>query len=428
VPADLHEGSRDDYLRRHERESADAARQGGRQRTEFAGCLFRRAADPRNLMCAIDHLDREGGKSPGPDGLTLDELDGGERWELARALGKLIRSGEYRPGPYLTKSIPKGAGRGLRTLWIHNVADRVVVRAIGQAVQPFLDPSFAPASFGFRPGLGREHALAYAGAIAGRDGLWAWALDDVRDAFDNVPTGRLMDVVRKRLVADDIVGLVRAVVADGGAARGIPQGSSLSPLLLNAYLDQVLDRPWAKRQPATPLVRVADDLLVLARDGDAAGVAHEELTARLRAAGMGLKATPGSAVRDLQSGEAGDWLGFRLRLGPGGLEVRPTDRSWEQLEEALVLAHEKPAAPTRALEAIRGWTEQLGPCRPHLDLTDLYTRIATVAYRYAFSEIPNRRAVDGYLRRGYRRWDALRKRAEQLLSTDRIMAAPPARV
>ena len=75
VPADLHEGSYRDFLRRHQRESADAARRAGRQRTEFAAGLFRRAADPRNLRCAMDYLALEGGGAPGPDGLTLDELD-----------------------------------------------------------------------------------------------------------------------------------------------------------------------------------------------------------------------------------------------------------------------------------------------------------------------------------------------------------------
>jgi hypothetical protein len=427
VPADLHEGSSEDFLSRHERESADAARRSGRQRTEFARCLLKRAADLRNISCAIRYLASEGGGAPGPDGLTLDELDGAERWGLARALGGPIKSGRFRTGPHREVQIPKTSGRGTRTLCIRNVQDRVVERAIVQVVQAFLDPTFAPSSFGYRPGLGRGHALAHAEAIAERDGLWIWVLDDVKDAFDNVPLGRLLDVVRKRLGAEDIVELVRVVI-DGEAKCGIPQGSSLSPLLLNLYLDHVLDRPWAKQEPATPLTRVADDLLVLARDGDVARSAHEELKARLRAAGMGLKATPESAVRDLRRGEAGDWLGFRLRKGPGGLEARPTDRCWDQLEEALMLAHTKPAAPVRAHESIVGWAEQLGPCRPHLDPDDLYARIAAVARRYAFDEVPSRPSVEDALLRGYRRWAALRGRAQRSLSTGQDMAAPPARV
>jgi Reverse transcriptase (RNA-dependent DNA polymerase) len=427
VPADLHEGSARDFLRRHERESADAARKTGRERAEFARCLFRRAADSRNLRCAIDYLDREGGGAPGPDGLTIDVLDGQERWELARVLGATIRTGRYRPGPHREVQIPKGPGRGMRTLRIRNVQDRVVERAIVRVLQPFLDPTFAPASFGYRPRMGREYALAHAEVIAERAGQRAWVLDDVKDAFDNIPVRRLMDVVRKRIGADDIVELIRIVI-DGGATKGIPQGCSLSPLLLNVYLDHALDRPWAKRQPANPLIRVADDLLVLARDATEAQIAHEQLRAQLRAAGMSLKAAPGAAVRDLRNGGTGDWLGYRLRMGPGGLEVLPTDRCWAQLEEALMLAHTKPAAPVRALEIIEGWAEQLGPCRPHLDLAGFHTRIASVATRCAFLEIPSRLSVEDRVLRGYRRWVSLRGRARRLLPMERITAAPPARV
>ncbi len=425
VPADYHEGSCRDYLRRHERESADAARATGARANRV-----RRLSVPQGGRFSQSQVcDRlsgaEGGSSPGPNGLTLDELDGSERWGLARALGEIIRTGRYRPGPHREVRIPKGPGRGLRTLRIRNVEDRVVERAIVQVVQPFLDPTFAAASFGYRPGRGREHALAHAEAMADAKGSWVWIFDDVKDAFDHVPLGRLIDVVRKRLVADEIVELTR-IVTDGEANRGIRQGSSLSPLLLNLYLDHLLDRPWAKQHPAQPLIRVADDLLVIARDRFEAEGAHENLRSQLRSAGLTLKATPGTAVRDLPRGETGDWLGFRLRNGLGGLEIRPTDRCWGKLGEALGLAHTKPAAPLRAFETIEGWTEQLGPCRPDVDLTDLYARIASVAREHAFDEIPTRQTLEGHLLMGYRRWESLRRCARPTM--EREPAAPPAHV
>jgi retron-type reverse transcriptase len=426
VPADFHVGSYPDLLRRHERESANAARRTARERTELAGKLFRRVADSRNLRCAIDYLASEGGSAPGRNGLMLDELDNGERWELARVLSGVIRSGRYRPGPHRTARIPKGPGRGLRTLRISNVEDRVVERAIIQLVQPFLDPTFAATNFGYRPRLGREHALAYAEAMAEATGSWVWVFDDIKDAFDNVPLGRLLDVVRKRLGADDLVALIRTVI-DNGTGRGIGQGSSLSPLLLNLYLDHLLDRPWARRWPANPLIRVADDLLVLATDRLEARTLHEHLRNQFRSAGMELKANPETAVRDLRNGETGDWLGFRLDKGPDGLEVHPTEHCWAKLDEHLGLAHTKPAAPIRALEIIEGWAEQLGPCRPHLDIADFHARIVSVAHGHAFDELPTRSVIEERILHGYRRWKRLRGRARDQ-AMEKRMAAPPARV
>jgi hypothetical protein len=130
--ADLHEGAVAEFQRRHARESAVAARGSKQQRTEFAACLRRRAADPRNLHLAIEHLTTRGGPAPGPDGLVLRDLDVRDRWLLARALGRALADGTYRPGPHRSVAIPKASGRGHRVLAIQDVQDRVVQRAVAQ--------------------------------------------------------------------------------------------------------------------------------------------------------------------------------------------------------------------------------------------------------------------------------------------------------
>src|SRR5262245_47361368 len=122
VPAESHRGTARDYLSRHGRESATAARGTRRQRDAFAAGLLRRATDPRSLFLALDHLARSGGAAPGPDGLRPDDLSPAERWDLARALPGAIRSGTYRPGPHRLVKIPKGGDRGYRALQIPNSA------------------------------------------------------------------------------------------------------------------------------------------------------------------------------------------------------------------------------------------------------------------------------------------------------------------
>jgi hypothetical protein len=86
----------------------------------------------------------------------------------------------------------------------------------------------------------------------------------VRDVFEQVPHLRLLDALRRHDLAGDFLEPV-AVEIVNDAGRGLRQGGSLSPLLLSAYLDHHLDRPWEEAHPGTPLTRYADDLLVLAR-------------------------------------------------------------------------------------------------------------------------------------------------------------------
>jgi hypothetical protein len=410
VPADDHRGSYGMFLRRHRRESATAAHGTRKAQAKFAECLFRRAADSRNLRCAIDELASEAGPAPGPNGLTFEQLGQQGRWEMARVLGKSISKGTYRPGPDRQVRIPKSSGKGTRTIRVQNIEDRVVQRAIVQVLQPFLDPRFRPTSFGYRPGLKREHALAMAGRIAARDGAWTWVLNDIKDAFDQVPHDRLLQILGHHQVPADLVELVRIVIA-GSARRGLRQGGSLSPLLLNVYLDHTLDHPWRKRRPGESLIRYADDLLIPTRDAVQASDADSHLRSLLLPAGMPLKNHPQSAVQDLETGRPIDWIGYSIQKRPDGLVILPSERSWRSLTQHLESTHTKPDAPIRAIETIEGWIAQHGPCRRQLGLEDFHARIKILANELAFEEIPSLERIERLLDKACTTWDDLYKNA-----------------
>lgn len=111
----------------------------------------KQVADARNLRLAWDYLAHNGGQAAGPNGRHFADFERQETWDYVRVIGKAIQYGTYRPGPVRHKSIPKGTGRGNRTLTIANIEDRVVSRAVAQIIQPIYDPTFDDRSFGFRP-------------------------------------------------------------------------------------------------------------------------------------------------------------------------------------------------------------------------------------------------------------------------------------
>ena len=103
----------------------------------------------------------------------------------------------------------RNAERPGRTISIPNAEDRALKRAVLQVVQPFVDPWFLNRSLGFRnPGRSRDQCLALAGALAQKQGLWTWVAEDLRNAFDNVPVGRLIDALRCQILAEDMVQLI----------------------------------------------------------------------------------------------------------------------------------------------------------------------------------------------------------------------------
>ena len=408
VPADPHQGTRRDFLRRHEAEAVAAARGTARAKKAFARKLLPRAADSRNLRTAWGYLAAEGGQAPGIDGLRFDELEDHEVWRLVRALGKALKDDTYRPGPDRKVPIPKAGGAGTRVLSIPSVEDRLVQRAVVQVLQPYLDRFLGGGCLGFRPGLGINEAVALAERLAVEEGRWAWLAEDLKNAFDNVPQRRLLDALHTLLPDGRMMRLLgRLVETDGGI--GIRQGGPLSPLLLNVYLNHFLDRKWGRLFAGVSLLRWADDVLILTRTRQEALQAYQGLGQLLLPAGMRLKGTPEQAVHDLRGGAEAVWLGFRFRKAEGGLEVLLTERSWKRLSERLELCHEKDCSSIRAVETIFGWVSQMGPCLPTTDVDGAYARVVSLARGLGFDELPPIEGIRRSWHQAYLRWVRCRK-------------------
>ena len=395
------------FLEEHGREARQAVRRGNDERHAFARKLFDRITDERNLHLAAVEIRARGGKAPGPDGVCIGDLSEAEIWDLCRALRDSIGSGAYRPGPERVKHVSKGAGRGTRPIVIQNLADRIVQRGTYQILEPFVDPLFAESSFGYRSKLDRADALAFVEMRMSLTGNKVWLLGDLRDAFLNVPHGRLLDVVRQSVLSEEVTALVNTVISNQNQ-RGLRQGGALSGLLLNAYLNHFLDRPWMKSHAGDTVIRYADDLLVVCRDDPQAAEAYDTLTALLRPTGLMLKEARSEAIRHPAAGQPVRWLGYSISID-GSLPVATvSDRSWSDFRDSLEQAWDEPAAPLVANQVIRGWIDQLGPCFSQEDHRAFYRRLRQTAEEAGFNEIPSREQVETRWEAAHRRWEKKR--------------------
>jgi hypothetical protein len=374
---------------------------------KLAPYLVEIIADPRTLHLAWEHLARHGGSAPGPNQLRSTDLSRRESWDLCRPLGEAIRSGTYRRGPDRVAWIAKGARRGRRPLVLSNIEDRVVERALVSILQPIFDPGFDDRSFGFRPGRSVHEALAQAESLSVLDRRRVWLAEDLQDAFLHVPLKRLLQVVAKALPDEALGDLLERVLA-GNKLPGLRQGGPLSPLLLNVYLDHVLDRPWRRDGSRPPLIRVADDLLVLCRTEDEALEARVTLTQLLTPTRMRLKKTDRSTIVVPSAAARIDWLGFSIAQDPAALSFRIGDRAWEHLEARLGQAHEHADAPLRANRIIAGWLGQRGPTLPSEAPLEVCRHIGALAQGQAFEEIPGVDQMMKIWEAAAARWESLR--------------------
>jgi RNA-directed DNA polymerase len=294
--------------------------------------LWDKVCARRNLQAAFWAVWRNDG-APGVDGQTVRQFDAQSEAELAR-LGEELRAQRYRRQPARRVWIPKPGTTEKRPLGIPAVRDRTVEAALRNVLEPIWENDFADSSYGFRPGRGCREAVGRVEGLLSQGHVWCVDCD-LKSYFDTIPHDRLMALIKQRIVDGSVLAVIEQCLKAGvleelkdwqATERGTPQGSVISPMLANLYLNP-LDHEMERRGWA--MVRYADDFVVLCRTKEEAETVLNQLREWTRAAGLTLHPTK-TRIVDVTI-EGFDFLGWHFRGG----KKWPRKKSLQKLQDKL---------------------------------------------------------------------------------------------
>lgn len=219
-----------------------------------------------SLSSAFQHV-KENHGCASVDGVTIEHFEKKLDLNLARLQDELERQ-IYFPLPLMKILVEKKNGEP-RVLCIPAVRDRVVETAVLQMIEPVLEKEFEECSFAYRKGRSVKQAVYKIKEYY--DKGYRWVVDaDIDAFFDSVDHKLLLAKFKQYIHDPNIQKLIElwltAEIWDGTSLKvcqkGIPQGSPISPILANLFLDELDEELLHK---GYKYIRYADDYVILCK-------------------------------------------------------------------------------------------------------------------------------------------------------------------
>ncbi|MDR1246715.1 MAG: group II intron reverse transcriptase/maturase [Clostridiales Family XIII bacterium] len=214
--------------------------------------LYRNLYNPDLYYLAYKNIyANKGSMTAGVDGTTMDNMSE----KRIEGIICSLKDHSYKPNPARREYIAKkNNSKKKRPLGIPSGDDKLVQEVVRMILESIFEPNFHKSSHGFRPRKSCHTALkqihdTFTGAH--------WFVEgDTQACFDSFDHHVLIDLLRRRIDDEAFIALMWKFLKAGYMEQwqyhktycGTPQGSGISPILANIYLDN-LDKYMEQYKP-----------------------------------------------------------------------------------------------------------------------------------------------------------------------------------
>lgn len=203
--------------------------------------LYRNLYNPEFYLTAYSNIySNKGSMTKGVDGKTLSGLN----MDRIQKIIASLKDHSYSPSPVKRIHIPKKSGKK-RPLGIPSADDKLVQEIIRMILEAIYESMFSKFSHGFRPNRSCHTALLQVSrTFTGTK----WFIEgDIKGCFDNINHKTLIAILRVRIKDEYFISLIWKFLKAGylenrilgNTYSGAAQGSVISPILANIYLNEL---------------------------------------------------------------------------------------------------------------------------------------------------------------------------------------------
>lgn len=204
--------------------------------------LYRNLYNPEFYWLAYKNIyANKGSMTAGADGTTIDGMSN----ERINRIIASLRDRSYRPRPAKRVYIAKKNSNKKRPLGIQSGNDKLVQEVVKMILESIYEPVFNNKSHGFRPNRSCQTALMQIQrTFTGTN----WFVEgDIHACFDSFDHHVIVRILKKRIDDEMFIQLIWKFLKAGYMEQweyertysGVPQGSGVSPVLCNIYLNEL---------------------------------------------------------------------------------------------------------------------------------------------------------------------------------------------